>query len=66
MPDRGVTTVDEAWLLMDQLSIATEAEMELVTTLLGYSLETMEAILYARTGWRSFDQFEDDELWANW
>tara|TARA_Y100000401_G_scaffold38325_1_gene28917 strand:+ start:14500 stop:14676 length:177 start_codon:yes stop_codon:yes gene_type:complete len=36
--------------------IVTEQEMALVTSINGTNLDTMESILYARTGWRSYDQ----------
>ena len=32
--------------------IVTEQEMALVTSINGTNLDTMESILYARTGWR--------------
>lgn len=45
----------EMWDYLLEHEIATEAEMILVTDINGYSEETMEDILYARTGERSFD-----------
>ena len=42
-------------------SIATEDEMRLVTNINGYSEETMLSILYARTGYRAFEQMEDED-----
>ena len=41
--------------------IATEDEISLVTAILGESQETYEDILFARTGYRYFDQLEDFE-----
>lgn len=41
--------------------IATEDEIILVTNILGDSQEAYEDILYARTGYRYFDQLEDFE-----
>lgn len=38
--------------------IATEAEIQLVTDINGYSEETMNDILYARTGYRDIEQVE--------
>ena len=35
-----------------EAGIATEGELSLVTNINGYSLETLEAVLYARTGYR--------------
>lgn len=41
--------------------IATESELQLITDINGYNLETLEDVLYARTGYRSWDQFKDYE-----
>lgn len=49
--------------LLDNM-IATPEEVDLVTMINGYSLESLEDILYARTGYRSLDQIlgeEEDE-----
>lgn len=49
--------------LIDNM-IATPEEIDLVTMINGYSLESLEDILYARTGYRSLDQIlgeEEDE-----
>ena len=43
---------------------ATAEEIELVTSINGTNIEAYENILYARTGYRSFDQleeFDDDD-----
>jgi hypothetical protein len=41
--------------------IATEKEIMLVTKINGFSVETMNDILYVRTGYRSIEQIEDEE-----
>lgn len=46
--------------LLEVYGIATEEEIELVTNINGYSEETALDILYVRTGYRSFDQFEEE------
>ena len=35
-----------------EAGVATEGELALVTNINGYSLETLEDVLYARTGYR--------------
>lgn len=42
--------------------IATEEEICLVTSINGTSEETYNAILYTRTGYRSFDQMDDNDI----
>ena len=54
-------TKDEMWTRLVDDGIATEEEIQLVTDINGYSVETMLAILYARTGYRNFEQMEDEE-----
>lgn len=42
-------------------NIATEEEVILVCSINGYNQETLEDILYARTGYRSFEQIQGEE-----
>ena len=46
--------------LLEVYGIATEEEINLVTAINGYNEETACNILYARTGYRSFDQLEEE------
>ena len=41
-----------AYEALIEAGVATEGELALVTNINGYSLETLEAVLYARTGYR--------------
>jgi hypothetical protein len=58
-------SADEAYDILVEYEIATEDEINLVCNIIGYNIETMEDILYVRTGYRSFDQLlgedEDDD-----
>jgi hypothetical protein len=40
---------------------ATENEISLVTSIMGYNLEALEGILYSRTGYRTLEQIKDME-----
>jgi len=51
---------EQMWDYLNENNIATEDEMRLVTCINGYSEETMLSILYARTGYRAFEQLEDE------
>ena len=42
--------------------IATESEINLVTDIAGYSVEILNQIIYARTGYRNIEQYEESEL----
>lgn len=52
-------TINEMWNCLTENQIATESELSLVTCINGYSEESMRDVLYARTGYRNFDQLED-------
>lgn len=51
-------TIDEMWNRLVDEGIATEEECQLVTDIKGYTEEALLDILYARTGYRNFDQME--------
>ncbi len=49
-------------ILFDELvdmMVATEEEIKLVTCINGYSEETLNNILYARTGYRNLEQMKE-------
>lgn len=58
-----IMTNDEFFDFLVEYGIATEDEIRLVTYINGYNEETLNDILYARTGNRSVEQFlEEIEL----
>ena len=50
--------LDEPWNELVERGITTDEELQLVTSGWGYTLETLETVLYVRTGYRSFEQLE--------
>ena len=52
---------DELWDYLLETQLATEEELQLVTSINGFSLETLESILYVRTAYRSLDQIKEME-----
>lgn len=48
------------WQRLVDDGIATEEECQLVTDINGYTEEALLDILYARTGYRNFEQMEDE------
>lgn len=54
-------TKDEMWEYLYDRGIATEGELQLVTDINGYTEEALLDILYARTGYRNFEQMEGEE-----
>lgn len=58
--DDGDLTTEEMHDKLVEMGIATEEEVQLVTSINGYNDEAMLDILYARTGYRNFDQMENE------
>lgn len=53
-------TVELAWESLVNLGVSEET-LRIITDINGYSMETMEDVLYAVTGYRTFDQLEEEE-----
>lgn len=53
--------IDKIWDYLVESEIATEEELDLITCINGYSVETLNDVIYARTGYRSLDQLIDNE-----
>lgn len=52
---------DKLWDYLLECGICTENELCLVTSIMGSSEDTLEAILYSRTGYRSLEQIKESE-----
>lgn len=48
---------NELWDLLIELNIATEAELNLISSINGWRIETLKDVLYVRTGYRDLEQF---------
>ena len=53
--------IEKLWDLIVNYELATDSTLQLVTRLNGYTLETLEDVLYALTGYHSYDQFMENE-----
>ena len=53
--------IEKLWDLIVNYELTSEQSLQLVTRLNGYTLETMEDVLYALTGYRSYEQFMENE-----
>ena len=51
--------IEKLWDLIIEYGVATEEELQLVTSINGYSLEALVDVIYARTGY-SIEQFLED------
>ena len=52
---------DEMWDYLTEVVGVSEETLRIVTRIDDYSTETMEAVLYAATGYQYFDQLEDED-----
>lgn len=52
-------TKDEMWEALEELGVS-EQTLQVVIDINGYSEETMLDILYAVTGYRNFEQLEEE------
>ena len=53
-------TINEVWDLLIEYGIATQEELELVTCINGYNIDTLNDVIYARTGYRDIEQLQDE------
>lgn len=56
----GDMNIDEVWDLFLTWDICSEETLNVVTSINGYSLETMADILYATTGLRNIEQLKSE------
>lgn len=54
-------TVEEIWDILVEHNIATTEELELVTQINGYSKQSLDDVIYARTGYRDIEQYLDED-----
>lgn len=52
---------ERIWQYLIDSGIATESELELVTDVAGYSEKTMEAVIYAKTGYNDLEQLMEEK-----
>ena len=50
----------ELWDWLVELEIATNEELKLITGINGLSIETLNDVLYYRTGYRDREQYEEE------
>tara|TARA_Y100001973_G_C5209214_1_gene344233 strand:- start:16901 stop:17086 length:186 start_codon:yes stop_codon:yes gene_type:complete len=51
---------EELWDYLKEYEIATDKEICLVTSINGTNLESLESILYCRTGYRNLEQVKEE------
>ena len=51
----------EIWDAIVEYGIATEEELELVTAINGYNSDTLNDVIFVRTGYRNIEQLLEEE-----
>lgn len=59
LPETEQLEITSEYLI--EYGIVTDEEYSLVTSINGYNLESVESMLYVRTGYRSYSQLLDEE-----
>lgn len=54
------TEVDDLWSYLVDNGFFTQAELELITSINGYNIDTLNDALYARYGYHSLDQMLEE------
>lgn len=52
--------INNLWDYLVNNSIATQEELELVTSINGYSIDTLNDVIYARTGYHNLEQLQEE------
>lgn len=57
-----MTDLNELYDLIIEYGIATAQEIELVTSINGWNEDSMNDIIYCRTGYHDIEQYQESEL----
>ena len=57
--DTTTLTLAEMWETLEYLGVSEQA-LQLITDVNGYNAETMRDVLFWQTGYRSFEQLEEE------
>ena len=52
--------VNELWTLLLTYGIVSEETLQIVTDINGYTVDTLNDVLYAATGYRTIEQYEEE------
>ena len=50
--------IEDVWGLLVDMGIATDEELQLVTSINGYNIDTLNDVIYVRTGYHDIEQLE--------
>lgn len=50
--------IERVWKVLVDTGIATDEELQLVTSINGYNIDTLNDVIYVRTGYHNIEQLE--------
>ena len=57
--------IESTWKYLVDQGIATEKELQLITSISGHNMESLNDVIYARTGYRNAEQLQEEETEEN-
>ena len=58
--------IESTWDYLVDTGIATEKELQLITNINGYNMESLNDVIYVKTGYRTAEQLQEEETEENW
>ena len=52
--------IERVWEMLVDMGIATDEELQLVTSINGYNIDTLNDVIYVRTGYHDIEQLETE------
>lgn len=52
--------IEYVWTLLVDMEIATDEELQLVTSINGYNIDALNDVIYVRTGYHNIEQLETE------
>lgn len=52
--------IEHVWETLVDMGIATDEELQLVTSINGYNIDTLNDVIYVRTGYHDIEQLETE------
>ena len=58
--------IESTWVYLVDKGIATEKELQLITDINGYNMESLNDVIYSRTAYQDAEQLQEEETEEYW
>jgi len=58
--------IGSTWVYLVDKGIATEKELQLITDINGYNMESLNDVIYSRTAYQDAEQLQEEETEEYW